>query len=137
LSGTPEVLVTTWILSLIVPFIIAALWHGFSLQIASVLAGEQSPRFLRAMWVSWLGGLVGGGAHLLWSVTLGFALSLFVSSTLAWVIGLGIAFLVTASVYKRGLRFSGPAALGVTGIHMLLSFGVNALLGWLTVAYLF
>ena len=126
----------TWILSLFVPFLIAALWHGFSLQIASVLAGEEAPRFTRAMWVSWLGGLLGGVTSTLWSFTFGLLVSLFISSWLSWAIGLAIALLVTSAVYKRGLRFTSPAAIGVAVIHMLLSFGVNALLGFLTYTFL-
>ncbi|MEZ4323285.1 MAG: hypothetical protein R3F61_37825 [Myxococcota bacterium] len=127
---------TTWILSLIVPFVIAALWHGFSLQIASVLAGEEAPRFTRAMWVSWVGGLFGFCAVTVWSLTLGLFVSLFISSWVSWALGLCLQLLVTGSVYKRGLRFTAPAAIGVAGIHMFLSFGVNLLLGWLTYTFL-
>ncbi|MCB9674065.1 MAG: hypothetical protein H6737_03055 [Alphaproteobacteria bacterium] len=127
---------TTWILSLIVPFIIAVLWHGFSLQIASVLAGEEAPRFTRAVWVSWLGGLLGGGSAILWTYSFGLIVSLFISAWLATAIGFGIHLFVVGATYKRGLRFSTPTALGVAGIHMILSYVVNAVLAWLTLTYL-
>ncbi len=127
----------SWTLSLLVPILIAALWHGISLQIATVLAGEQAPRFTRAVWVSWLGGLVGGTTATLWSYTFGLAISLFVSSWLAWAIGIVLAVLSTGAIYKRGLKLSSPAAVGVAGTHLVLSLAVNALLGWLTFSMLF
>jgi hypothetical protein len=120
----------TLILSLLVPLAIGALWHGVSLMIASVLAGEEAPGFFRAMWVSWLGGIIGGGAATVWSFTLGLIVSLFLSSWLSMAIGLGIHVLGTAAIYKKGLKLSGPAAFGVTVIHMILSAAVNLLLGW-------
>lgn len=123
---------SAWILSLVVPLVIAALWHGFSLQLACTIAGEQTPRFGRAMWVSWLGGLLGAGAATVWSFTFGLLVSLFLSSWLSFGLGLVLQLLVTGGIYRRGLKLSLPAGMGVAGIHAILSLAVNALLGWLT-----
>lgn len=128
---------SSWILTLIVPLLIGALWHGLSLQLSCALAGERSPRFLRAMWVSWLGGLLGAGSAAVWSWTFGLIVSLFISSWLAFGLGILLQLFVTASVYRSGLKLTGPAAFGVTGIHALLSWGVNALLAWFAWTALF
>lgn len=119
----------TWLLTLLVPALIALVWHGFSLKVAVALAGEESPGFLRTAWVSWIGGLFGWGAAVLWTYTLGMAVWLF-SSWLSMGLGLLIQLVTTAIVYRGGLRLSTPASLGVTGIHMVLSVLVNGLLGW-------
>ncbi|MCB9668382.1 MAG: hypothetical protein H6736_02290 [Alphaproteobacteria bacterium] len=126
----------SWSLSLLVPLLLGLLWHGFSLKVAVALAGEQSPGFFRAAWVSWLGGLLGAVAMFTWSWTVGFAVALFLSAWLAAAVGFGIQFLTTATIYKRGLKLSMADALGVTGIHLVLSLVVNAVLGWLTYSML-
>lgn len=131
-----EVLVSTWILSLMVSVVIAVLWHGLSLQIACVLAGEQAPRFGRAIWVSWLGGLLGAGVSTAWGFTFGLVVSLFLSAWLATAIGVGLQLLTTGAVYKRGLKLSSPASFGVALIHLLLSFGVAAVVGWIGMSLL-
>ena len=123
---------STWILSLIVPLVIGALWHGLSLKIACALAGEDSPGFMRAMAVSWMGGIGGAVTGVFWSITLGAAISLFLSSNIAFGLGMLVQLFAVGLVYKKGLRISMPAGIGVAGIHTLLSFAVNAALGWFT-----
>lgn len=120
---------TTWFLSLLVSFTIAMVWHGFSLKLAMALAGEDSPGFFRAAWVSWMGGLLGAAAAFGFSWTVGFALWFF-SAWLSAGLTLLVHVVTTAFVYKRGLKVSWPTGLGVTGIHLVLSLAVNALLGW-------
>lgn len=122
---------TTWFLSLLVPVLVGLLWHGFSLKLAFALAGEDAPGFFRAAWVSWLGGLLGFTAATAFSWTVGMMIALFISSTLASLLALFVAFVSTAMIYKAGLRLTMPTALGVTGIHLALSAAVNALLGML------
>lgn len=127
---------STWILSLIVPLAIAVLWHGLSLKIACALAGEDSPGFLRAMGVSWLGGIGGGIVATVWSFTLGAVISLFLSSYLALGIGLLLQLFTVGLIYRKGLRLSLPAGVGVAGIHTVLSLVVSAALGFLTYTFL-
>lgn len=123
---------STWILSLIVPLAIAVLWHGLSLKIACALAGEDSPGFLRALGVSLLGGVGSGVVGLVWSVTLGAVISLFLSSYLALGLGVLLQLLAVGFIYRKGLRLSLPAGVGVAGIHTVLSLVVSAALGFLT-----
>ena len=126
----------TWLISLMIPLLIAALWHGFSLQIATVLAGEEAPGFFRALFVSLLGAFLGGTAGTVWSLTAGLMISIFFSQWLAWGLGFVLVLFVTGAVHRKGLRLSAPAAVGVSGIHAFLTFVVNALLGWLTYSFL-
>lgn len=113
---------------------IGLLWHGFSLKLAVALAGEDAPGFFRAAWVSWFGGLFGVVAAVTWTYTLGLMVSLFISATLASMLALAVQFFSTALVYRSGLRLTMPTAFGVTGIHLLLSLAVNAVLGWLALS---
>ncbi len=119
-------------MSLLVPLLMALLWHGFSLKLAVALAGEEAPGFFRAAWVSWIGGLLGSAVFFGWSWTIGWGIALLLSSWLSMALGFAFQFLTTATIYKRGLRLGFPDALGVTAIHLALSFLVNAALGWLT-----
>lgn len=121
---------STWLLSLIVPLVIGALWHGFSLKIACALAGEDSPGFLRAMAVSWMGGIGGAVTGVFWAFTVGAMISLFLSSNIAFALGMLVQLFAVGMIYRKGLRLSMPAGLGVAGIHTVLSFAVNAALGW-------
>lgn len=120
---------SAWLVSIVVSLAIAVLWHGLSLKIACALAGEDSPGFLRTAMVSWMGGLASFVVGLAWSVTLGLAVSLLISSWLASGIGMVLGLLTAGAVYKRGLKLSGPASLGVALIHLVLTFAMNLALG--------
>lgn len=120
---------STWLLSLVVPALIGLVWHGFSLKVAVALAGEEAPGFFRAAWVSWIGGLAGAIAAFSWSWTLGLAVWFF-SAYLSAAIAIALNVITTSVIYKKGLKLSMPASLGVTVIHLFLSVLVNGLLGW-------
>lgn len=120
---------SAWLVSVLVSLALAVLWHGVSLKIACALAGEDSPGFLRTAVVSWFGGLMSAVAGITWSFTLGIFVSLFISSWLSAGIGMALGLLTAAVVYRKGLKLSGPASLGVAGIHAALTFAFNALLG--------
>ena len=119
--------------TLIVPVLIGLLWHGLSLKFSVALAGEDSPTFFRAAFVSWIGGLLGtiGAASFAW--TFGWFTSLFIGAWLTTAISIAITLFTTSMVYKRGLNLTLPTAFGVTGIHAVLTFLINGLLG--AVAY--
>jgi hypothetical protein len=125
----------SWFVSLLVPALIALLWHGFSLKVAVAIAGEDAPRFFRAAWVSWLGGIAGSAVAFGFSWTLGLALWFF-SAWLSAGVAMGLHVLTTALIYKKGLKLSLPTSLGVTVIHLILSVLVNGLLGWFAMSML-
>lgn len=120
---------TSQLLSLVVPVLIGLVWHGFSLKVAVALAGEEAPGFFRAAWVSWIGGLAGAIAAFGWTWTLGLAVWFF-SAYLSAGIAIALNVLTTSLIYKKGLKLSMPASLGVTVIHLVLSLVVNGLMGW-------
>ena len=124
---------SAWLLSLVVPFFVGLLWHGLSLKLSVALAGEDSPSFLRAALVSWMGGLLGALGAMSFAWTFGWFTSLFIGAWLTAAIGIAISLLTTTFVYKKGLKLTFPTAMGVTGIHAVLTFLVNGVLG--AVAY--
>ena len=120
---------SAWLVSILVSLAIAVLWHGISLKIACALAGENSPGLGRTAVVSWLGGLASAAVGIAWSVTLGLMVSLFISSWVSAGIGMVLGILTAAAVYKRGLRLSTPASMGVAAIHLALTTAFNLLVG--------
>lgn len=120
---------SAWIVSVLVSLALAVLWHGVSLKVACALAGEDSPGFARTAVVSWLGGLMSAVVGTAWAFTFGIVVSLFISSWLSAGIGLVLGLLTAATVYRQGLKLSGPASLGVAAIHLALTFAFNMLLG--------
>ena len=122
---------SAWLVSVLVSLALAVLWHGVSLKVACALAGEDSPGLFRTAMISWLGGILSTVAGVAWSFTLGLFVSLFISSWLSTGIGLVLGLLTAATVYRRGLKLSGPASLGVAVVHAGLTFAFNALLGGL------
>lgn len=120
---------SAWLFSLIVPLVVGLLWHGLTLKFAVALAGEDSPGFFRAAWVSWMGGLLGALSGGVFSFTIGMVLTVLVGSWLSGALALAITLFTTALVYRKGLGLTTPTALGVTGIHAVLTLMLNSLLG--------
>lgn len=116
-------------MSILAPIFVAGLLlalQGPLLQFSCAFAGGRAPGYWRALATAILAGCASTVAATTWSWTGGLLVSLFVSSWLAWGIGVTLGGLVSSLVYRGRLHLPFAQAVAVTLVHSVLSSGVTA-----------